>query len=56
MGLTGALPAGGQVVSHLTLSMLTEVLVVVGTGGEAVPKLLPVGGCEHSWTNTDCVV
>lgn len=47
----GRVPAGGHVVSHLTLAVLTEVLVIVRTGGGAVHKLLPFPRLEHSWKN-----
>lgn len=53
---TEALPAGGQAVSHLTLAVLTEVLVIVRTRGKAVPKFLPVSRFEHSWKNRVCRV
>lgn len=51
--LTEVLPAGGQVVSYLTLAMLTEVLIIFRTGGGAVHKLLPFSGFEHSWRKKD---
>lgn len=54
--LTEVLPAGGQVVSHLTFAMLTEVLVIFRTGGKAVPKLLAFPRFEHSWKNRECLV
>lgn len=53
---TEVLPAGGQAVSHLTLAMLTEVLVIFRTRGKAVPKFLPVSRFEHSWKNKVCRV
>lgn len=41
-------PAGGQVVSHLTLAMFTELGVVFGAGGGAVQKPLPFTWLGHS--------
>lgn len=44
-----SLPAGGQVVSHLTLAVFAEVGVVFRTGGRTVLKLLPLARLGHSW-------
>lgn len=55
--LTEMLPAGGQIVSYLTLAMLTEVLIIFRTGGCAVHKLLPFSRFEHSWRKKDlCLI
>lgn len=43
------LPAGGQVVSHLTLAVFTELGVVFMAGGGAVHKALPLTRLGHSW-------
>lgn len=42
------LPAGGQVVSHLTLAVFAELGVVFRTGGGAVHKALPLARLGHS--------
>lgn len=41
-------PACGQVVSHLTLAVLTELGVVFMTGGGNIDEPLPVAGLGHS--------
>lgn len=46
------LPAGGQVVSHLTLAVFAELLVGVWAGGGSVLKLLPIARLGHSCVNT----
>lgn len=52
-------PAGRQVVSHLTLSVLAELGVVFWTGGGAIHKALPLAGFGHSvdvWFGLHAVV
>lgn len=52
-------PAGGQVVSHLTVTMFTELGIVIRTGGGAIVKLLPFtrfGWCVDLWFGFDAVV
>lgn len=52
-------PAGRQVVSHLTLAVFTELVIVFRTGGGAVHKSLPLARLGHSinvWFGLHAVV
>lgn len=52
------LPAGGEVVSHLTLAMFTEMCVVVRAGRWDVYKPLSLSrlwhGCSNKWETKIC--
>lgn len=41
--------------SHLTLAMLTEMLIIFRTGGWAFYKLFPFSRFEHNWKRRDCL-